>query len=138
MERAVAHASKRGATVDKAAGITWGLAVLAAVLIAAISSSCALPDIRVMTPGFNLLPDGTYQGSYDSGMVKAIVDVTISTGTIERIDILKHECGLGKPAEAIVNVIVEAQSLDVDAVAGATYSSLVILKAIEMALTPGI
>jgi uncharacterized protein with FMN-binding domain len=134
MERAVAHASKRGATVDKAAGITWGLAVLAALVL----SSCALPDIRVITPGFNLLPDGAYQGRYDGGMVKASVEVTILTGIIRRIDILDHECGLGRPAEAIVNDVVAAQSLDVDAVAGATYSSMVILKAIEMALTPGI
>ena len=136
MERAVAHASKRGAKVDKAAGITWGLAVLAAMLTALFLSSCALPDIRVITPGFNLLPDGAYQGRYDGGMVKASVEVTILTGIIRRIDILDHECGLGKPAEAIVNDVVAAQSLDVDAVAGATYSSMVILKAIEMALTP--
>ena len=41
----------------------------------------------------------------------------------------------GKPAKAIVPKIVDAQSLEVDAVAGATNSSKVIKKAIENALT---
>jgi len=40
----------------------------------------------------------------------------------------------GKPAEAIVDSVVAAQSLQVDIVSGATLSSKCILKAIEVAL----
>lgn len=42
--------------------------------------------------------------------------------------------GIGKPAEAIVEDIVENQSIEVDAVSGATNSSRVIMKACENAL----
>ncbi len=41
---------------------------------------------------------------------------------------------MGQPAEAIIEDVVEDQSLDVDSVSGATYSSRVILKAIEATL----
>lgn len=116
-----------------ARGTTASAAALVA-LVAAILGSCALPDIRVTTPPFSGLPDGACRGYYDGGMVKAEVEVTIAGGAMTDIRILRHDCGKGKPAEAIVDDVVAAQSLDVDAVAGATYSSKVILKAIELAL----
>jgi uncharacterized protein with FMN-binding domain len=65
------------------------------------------------------------------------VRATVSGGRIASIEILKHFNGQGKPAEAIVPRVVEAQSLGVDTVSGATHSSLTILKAIENALKKG-
>jgi uncharacterized protein with FMN-binding domain len=53
---------------------------------------------------------------------------------IEYIELVKHKNGRGGPAEIIPIKVVEAQSLDVDIVSGATSSSKVILKAIENAL----
>jgi uncharacterized protein with FMN-binding domain len=47
---------------------------------------------------------------------------------------VKHVNGQGKPAEVITEKVIETQSLQVDVVSGATYSSKVILKAIENAL----
>ncbi|HUI69763.1 MAG TPA: FMN-binding protein [Spirochaetia bacterium] len=112
-----------------------GLAL--AALLAAISlQSCASGKIDVKTPSFASLPDGTYRGSYDGGLVNATVDVTVASGRIEKVTIVSHRCGRGKPAEAIVDDVVKNQSLDVDVVSGATRSSKVILKAIEVALTP--
>jgi uncharacterized protein with FMN-binding domain len=112
------------------------LALLAGIACTALSGiSCALPDIRVDTPVFSGLANGAYRGSYDGGMVKAEVEVTIDGGAIAGIEILRHDCGTGKPAERIVSDVVAAQSLDVDVVSGATHSSKVILKAIETALT---
>ncbi len=109
-----------------------GAAVLATALLAA---ACAMPDIKVTTPPFSTLPDGAYEGSHDGGMVKASVSVAMAGGSIASVRILSHDCGTGKPAERIIEDVVARQSLDVDAVAGATYSSRVILKAIENALT---
>lgn len=80
--------------------------------------------------------DGTYTGSYSSFPVSVTLEVTIQDHQITRITILKHDNGQGKPAEAIVNAVIEAQSLQVDVISGATYSSKVILKALERALNP--
>jgi uncharacterized protein with FMN-binding domain len=108
---------------------------LAILMAAALLQSCATKEISVKTPDFASLPDGTYRGSFSGGIVAATVDVAVSGGRIEKVTIVKHRCGKGKPAEAIVNEVVAKQSLDVDAISGATYSSKVILKAIETALS---
>lgn len=106
-----------------------------AMVVLVLLGSCSMPEIRVATPVFSGLADGAYEGFYDGGIVKAEVEVTIAGGTMTAIRILRHDCGTGKPAEAIVDDIVTTQSLDVDVVSGSTYSSKVILKAVEIALT---
>jgi len=106
-----------------------------AIMVAAALGSCTMPEIRISTPAFAGLADGSYKGFYDGGMVKAEVEVTIAGGSMTAVTILRHECGTGKPAEAIIDDVVAAQNLDVDVISGSTYSSKVILKAIEVALT---
>ncbi len=49
------------------------------------------------------------------------------------IELLKHTHGQGGAAEAIPGKVIEAQTLQVDTISSATYSSKVILKAIEQA-----
>lgn len=61
------------------------------------------------------------------------IDIT----AIRNIMILEHEHLLGKPAEKIIDSMIEQQSLEVDAVTSATYSSDTIRKAIENALQQG-
>lgn len=80
------------------------------------------------------LKDGTYVGEYSVPPVSATVEVRIEGGRIEDILLLDHGNGMGQPAEVIIEDVVEAQSLKVDSISGATYSSRVILKAIEAAL----
>lgn len=80
------------------------------------------------------LKDGTYIGEYSVHPVSATVEVKIEGGRIEDILLLDHGNGMGQPAEVIIEDVVEDQSLDVDSISGATYSSRVILKAIEAAL----
>ncbi len=118
---------------EKRVGGSLAAALIFAAAFCAIA--CATAKISVSTPNLAAIPDGTYRGSCDGGLVKATVDVAMSGGRIERVDIVQHICGKGKPAEAIVDEIVREQSLDVDVVTGATRSSLVILKAAENALT---
>jgi uncharacterized protein with FMN-binding domain len=72
------------------------------------------------------IEDGTYIGSEDGGIVKASVEVTVKNHAITQVTILSHDCGLGKPAEVIVEDFVESNSLQVDSISGATYSSDVI------------
>jgi uncharacterized protein with FMN-binding domain len=80
------------------------------------------------------LSDGAYKGSYKSFPIEAEVEVIVEAQRIKAIELTKHKHGQGAAAETIVNTVVESQTLEVDLVAGATYSSKVILKAIENAL----
>lgn len=91
-------------------------------------------DIVIEDVALNSAQDGVYSGEYNTTLVKATVKVNIKDNIIQDIEIVKHQCGTGKKAEAVVDRVVQNQSLKVDAISGATYSSKVILKAIEKAV----
>ena len=78
--------------------------------------------------------DGIYEGSYKSFPVTARVKVTINDHKITAIDLVEHITGQGHGAEVLPARVVEKQTLQLDSISGATYSSKVILKAIETAL----
>jgi uncharacterized protein with FMN-binding domain len=80
------------------------------------------------------LADGVYQGSYAVFPVKVVVEVTIAQEKIVNIGLLEHRQGQGKAAEMLIPQVVEAQSIQLDAISGATYSSKVILLSIANAL----
>ncbi|MCK9329615.1 MAG: FMN-binding protein [Candidatus Cloacimonetes bacterium] len=92
-------------------------------------SSTEIVDVDLTT-----LDDGTYLGSYKAFPVSVEVEVTVLNHEITEIVILKHDSGQGEPAEVIILDVIEMQSLNVDLVSGATYSSKVILLAIHDAL----
>lgn len=79
--------------------------------------------------------DGEYEGYYQIKPVSAKVNVQVADGKITTIDIKEHMTGLGKNGEKIVNKIIDEQSIAVDAVSGATQSSVTIIKAVEDALS---
>ncbi|MBE0700188.1 MAG: FMN-binding protein [Acholeplasmataceae bacterium] len=79
--------------------------------------------------------DGVYVGSYEITLIQVEVKVTVAQHEIVEIQLLKHQSGQGGPAEAILFEVINAQSLHVDHISGATYSSHVILLAIENALS---
>ena len=82
--------------------------------------------------------DGTYQGSSDGGLVKVEVEVEVKDHKIVNINLLKHECGKGKPAESMLDEMVQKNTDDVDCVSGATASSKTIRNAVNKALQCGI
>ncbi|MCR4990475.1 MAG: FMN-binding protein [Lachnospiraceae bacterium] len=82
--------------------------------------------------------DGVYTGHSETDLVKVEVSVTVSGGVIRNIEILKHECGKGHPADVIVNDMITNNDTEVDAVSGATMSSEVIKDAVRNALRKGI
>jgi len=88
----------------------------------------------VSTINFEEIEDGSYEGEYSSFPVNAKVNVTVINHEITQIDILEHGHGRGAEGEKITDSIIKQQSLEVDAVSGATYSSMVILLAVEDAL----
>ncbi len=81
--------------------------------------------------------DGTYEGEFTTALVAARVQATVITGRLESIKVLKHRHGPGHGADAIIDRVIAAQSLKVDAISGATTSSKVMLKAIQSALEKG-
>ena len=82
--------------------------------------------------------NGIYRGKVETMLVKAEVEVSVKNHKIISISIIKHENGKGKPAEAIVDAIVKDNSTDVELIAGATMSSLVIRAAVIDAVNKGI
>ena len=79
--------------------------------------------------------DGKYIGEFDADVISAKVEVEVKDKKISNINLIEHKTDRGAPAEVIPQKVVDAQSLKVDAISGATNSSKVILKAIENALT---
>lgn len=112
---------------------------LIAVLILLVAAVVIILNIKPPKVSFEsidilTLSDGTYAGVFTFGPVKAAVEVAISSGTITGITITEHRTGQGQAAESITGSVIMAQSLDVDEVSGATWSSRAILKAVEKAL----
>jgi uncharacterized protein with FMN-binding domain len=83
------------------------------------------------------IADGAYSGSCDNGLVKVRAEVIVKNHAIAEVRLLQHDNGLGGAAEVITDTIVQRQSVEVDAISGATMSSKTILKAVENALSEG-
>ena len=96
-----------------------------------------IKEIKIENVDLSTISDGKYTGSCDASYISAEVSVTVKDHKITDISLLKHKNERGKPAEVIPGKVVEAQSLKVDTISGATNSSKVILKAIENALETG-
>lgn len=82
--------------------------------------------------------DGVYTGSSQGYGGPVTVRVTVENGRITAVDILSAE-GETEPyitlAGTIINIVIDQQTWEIDAVSGATYSSRGILGAIQNALT---
>lgn len=85
---------------------------------------------------FSRISDGVFTGHYRSGPNRAEVEVTVKAGRISNIKVIRNVASwIGKPASELIPMrILEAQSTDVDAVTGATRSSVVIMNAVNAAL----
>ncbi|HNX14119.1 MAG TPA: FMN-binding protein [Oscillospiraceae bacterium] len=95
----------------------------------------ALTQTQISDIDLSAVADGTYEGEYNAFPISAEVSVTVKNHIITNIDLIKHINGQGGAAEAIPGKVIQAQSLQVDAITGATCSSKVILLAIRDALT---
>lgn len=103
-------------------------------------SEVALNQLSVLSienPDLSKIADGKYEGSYEAFPVKVVVTVEVADHRIVAVELKEHRNGQGKGAESLLPHIVATQSVELDAVAGATYSSKVILKAVEQALLQG-
>lgn len=99
------------------------------------AASVPLEDID-----FDQLKDGTYHGTYAGGMYKwrfNECDVSVVNGKVTDIQLTasSNVAVENTNAEMLYERVIEAQSLEVDTISGATLTSNGYLKAVENALT---
>ena len=131
--------------------IPLGIVLLLALfgLVMAGLDASARREIAEMEIGqvdFGSLSDGTYTGVYTGGkshMRDVSLEVTVQNGTVTSVTILSGavdqngnpvELNNGVSAQEFLNRALEAQTLEIDAVSGATLTSKALLKALENAL----
>jgi uncharacterized protein with FMN-binding domain len=95
-------------------------------------------NVPIKAINFKSLRDGTYTGGYQGGKFKwraNKIQVTVSSGKVTDIQVLEQT--EKKPPEFTVELfgrVIQAQSLQVDTISGATLTSKAFLKGIEGAL----
>lgn len=93
-----------------------------------------IDSIAISDVDLKKVSDGKYTGEYDVNFIKVKLIVSVENNKITNIELLEHKNERGAKAESILNEVQKKNSLKVDTVTGATNSSKVILKAIEVAL----
>ena len=119
-----------------------GLFVFSGAILTMVSG-CALirykhkiASTQINSVNLETIKDGEYEGFYDVEYISAKVVVKVEDHKMVDIQLIehKHDRYSGEP---MVQKVIDAQSLEVDAISGATNSCKTILKAIEIALTKG-
>ena len=121
------------------------LILIILILVSLTLSGCEDPEealakinaVEINEVNLAQVNDGKYTGFYEFDGIttlKAKVTVLVDNNQIVDIKILEHNNWRGGEAEKLPEIIIEKQSLKVDTISGATYSSKVILKAVENAL----
>ena len=122
------------------AAVFISLMVLIAVIAGVMNNTIqkAMDEQENIDINMEQVADGIYNGSSDGGLVKVEVEVEVKDHKIVNINLLKHECGKGKPAESMLEEMVQNNTDDVDSVSGATASSKTIRNAVNKALQSGL
>jgi len=128
------HKIKSPIIIILASVVILGILVFAWYLNDLNSYKKSVADITYADIDISNIPDGVYDGAYDVGYISAKVEVLISNGAIEKINLVEHKNERGSSAEVITDSIIKEQKIDVDTISGATNSSRVIKKAVENAL----
>lgn len=116
------------------------LSLLATILITALVCFAAFAlllrpqTLEIGTVDLNTVTDGEYIGVCQNKILIAVVKVCVKSHEIAYIEILEHKASYMGQAETITRKVCAEQTLEVDAVSGATLTSDTVLKAIENAL----
>jgi uncharacterized protein with FMN-binding domain len=130
--------SKKG-KIALIVGICVGAVVFMLAVAAGIYAwrfTSATRKITIEDVDFAKVPDGEYPGRFSVFHVSAEVTVTVRDGEIARITLVRGDANR-KQMQAVIDRVMDRQSLEVDTVSGATVSTKAVLKAIENALTGG-
>ena len=113
---------------------------LAAILVTAflcfaVFALLLLPQaLEIGTVDLNTVADGEYIGVCQNKILIAVVKVRVQNHEITDIEVLEHKASYMGQAERIAGEVCAGQTLEVDAISGATFTSDTVLKAIENAL----
>jgi uncharacterized protein with FMN-binding domain len=121
--------------------LLWVLLVVALIIVVVFllyrrieNKLNALPGLPIADVDFRQVPDGIYSGSYATFPVRVKIEAKMDSGKLTDLSLLEHRNGQGQKAEKILQDVLSSQHLQVDTISGATYSSVVMLKAVESAL----
>ena len=90
--------------------------------------------LEIGTVDLNTVADGEYIGVCQNKILIAVVKVRVQNHEIMDIEVLEHKASYMGQAERIAGEVCAEQTLEVDAISGATFTSDTVLKAIENAL----
>jgi RnfABCDGE-type electron transport complex G subunit len=122
-----------GATVSSGAvkgGVSKALSFLSSIV------APGEPDGEVVIE-IAAVPDGAYEGTGKGLFGPIKVSVTVKDGKLAEVKVLEHRetAGISDPAiSGIPKAMVDKQTLDVDAIAGATFTSEGVIEAVKDAL----
>lgn len=117
----------------KWAGIIF-LIFIVSVMIYAFLGKEETMNLKINSVDLTNISDGEYTGEYNCYRWSNSVIVTVKNHTITNIDAVKGPNGREKIRLDLTKLIIDAQSLDVDAMSGATVDEHAFLKAVENAL----
>jgi len=91
-------------------------------------------ELSLKQPNLSEIEDGTYPGFFENYRWYCNVEVEIKSHCFDTIMVLSSANGNKGFYEKLVSRVLEQQSIEVDALSGATISSNTFLKAVEKAL----
>lgn len=110
------------------------VAITLLVAFVAVAFLLRPQTLAIGSVDLDMVTDGEYIGICQNKILLAVVRVDVKDHEITSIEILEHKASYMEQARQIANDVCSGQSLDVDAVSGATLTSDTVLKAIENAL----
>ncbi len=109
--------------------------LMVAFIVLVMGGKDASLNAKIGDVNLAVVSDGTYTGSYGFLRFGNTVEVTVKDHAITVIHVVKPQM-LAKPEtmDTLMQEVLDAQNLQVDAVSGATATSKAFLKAVESAL----
>lgn len=90
--------------------------------------------LEISTVDLDTASDGEYVGVCQNKILFAVVKVKIQDHKITDVEVIEHKASYMEQARQIAERVCDEQSLNVDAISGATLTSDTVKKAIENAL----
>jgi uncharacterized protein with FMN-binding domain len=123
----------------KKALLIVGIVIVALIGIMAGAAFPGMGAVRRLTVNpvdLSKVADGSYSGSFRAGRFSYSVEVTVKDHRIEAVTSTGAKQAQDAVVQQIFSRIVEAQSVQVDAVSGASLTTKAVSKAVENALKP--
>ena len=121
-------------TIKKVFPFLAAILVTASLCFAVFALLLRPQALEIGTVDLNTVADGEYIGVCQNKILIAVVKVRVQNHEIMDIEVLEHKASYMGQAERIAGEVCAGQTLEVDAISGATFTSDTVLKAIENAL----